>query len=137
MANTLHDLFMELAARYAGFNSAIERGCSFTAVLSEIPRLVPPAYPHRASASGERALSPRTSRRLEPTHVSDGVVTLGLVQGPLQLEASTFHGMEPDENRWNFDGGRPELLFIPAYGFSVEQLLRSVFNWPHQPPRSA
>jgi hypothetical protein len=35
-------------------------------------------------------------------------MTLGLVGGPIQLEASTFHGQEPDENRWNFDGGKPD-----------------------------
>ena len=28
--------------------------------------------------------------------------------GPIQLEASTFHGREPNENRWNIDGGKPD-----------------------------
>jgi len=35
-------------------------------------------------------------------------VTLGFADGPVQLEASTFHGREPDENRWNIDGGKPD-----------------------------
>jgi hypothetical protein len=30
------------------------------------------------------------------------------VKGPVQLEASTFHGREPNENRWNLDAGRPD-----------------------------
>src|SRR5262249_47320159 len=35
-------------------------------------------------------------------------ITVGLIGGPVQLEASTFHGREPDENRWNIDGGTPD-----------------------------
>jgi hypothetical protein len=31
-----------------------------------------------------------------------------LATGPVQIEASTFHGREPNENRWNIDGGRPD-----------------------------
>src|SRR5207253_8174762 len=30
------------------------------------------------------------------------------VEGPIQLEASTFHGREPNENRWNIDTGMPD-----------------------------
>src|SRR5262249_35639291 len=44
----------------------------------------------------------------DSTHISNNVVTVGFVGGPLQLEASTFHGGEPDENRWNIDGGKPD-----------------------------
>jgi hypothetical protein len=44
----------------------------------------------------------------DSTHVSNSVVTLGFASGPVQLEASTFHGAEPNENRWNIDGGKPD-----------------------------
>jgi hypothetical protein len=44
----------------------------------------------------------------DSTHVSDSVITLGFSGGPIQLEASTFHGREPDENRWNIDKAAPD-----------------------------
>jgi hypothetical protein len=44
----------------------------------------------------------------DSTHVSDNVITAGFAGGPVQLEASTFHGREPNENRWNIDGGLPD-----------------------------
>lgn len=46
----------------------------------------------------------------DSTHISDSVITLGFVGGPIQLEASTFHGGEPNENRWNIDKGKPDSL---------------------------
>src|SRR5439155_24221589 len=42
------------------------------------------------------------------THIANDVVTLGFTGGPVQLEASTLHGREPDENRWNIDAGKPD-----------------------------
>jgi hypothetical protein len=33
---------------------------------------------------------------------------VGVVRGPVQLEASTFHGREPDEGRWNINRGKPD-----------------------------
>src|SRR6185436_16657079 len=44
----------------------------------------------------------------DSTHVSNDVITLGFSGGPLQLEASTFRGREPNENRWNIDQGKPD-----------------------------
>ncbi len=44
----------------------------------------------------------------DSTHIATNVMTLGFTGGPLQLEASTFHGREPDENRWNFNTGKPD-----------------------------
>jgi hypothetical protein len=39
----------------------------------------------------------------DATHVSFGVVTTGVYTRALRLEASVFNGIEPDDNRWNFD----------------------------------
>jgi hypothetical protein len=41
----------------------------------------------------------------DSTHISDEVVTAGIAHGMLRIEASGFHGGEPDENRWNIDSG--------------------------------
>jgi hypothetical protein len=36
----------------------------------------------------------------------DDVITLGLTHSIFRLEASGFHGREPDEHRWNIDAGK-------------------------------
>jgi hypothetical protein len=41
----------------------------------------------------------------DSTHIAANVVTLGANYGPLTLEASGFHGREPDEKRWGIEGG--------------------------------
>ncbi|HJT17288.1 MAG TPA: hypothetical protein VJ853_07865 [Thermoanaerobaculia bacterium] len=94
-----HDLFMELAAEYLYKNVYV-----YAAPVGD-PALGPVAYPHRASAA-ELPLAPITHHMLDSTHISFNVITAGTVIGPLTAEASAFHGHEPDENRWNVDGGR-------------------------------
>jgi hypothetical protein len=101
-----HDLFMEIAGRYDFRVSERTQFYVYGGPIGE-PALGPTAYPHRASAS-ENPLAALGHHQQDSTHVSDSVVTLGFVEGPIQLEASTFHGREPDENRWNIDGGKPD-----------------------------
>ena len=38
-------------------------------------------------------------------HIANEVVTAGISHGIFRLEASGFHGQEPNENRWNIDYG--------------------------------
>jgi hypothetical protein len=64
-------------------------------------------FPHRASAS-ENPVAPISHHIQDSTHIATSVITVGLAEGPLQIEASTFHGREPDENRWNIDRGKPD-----------------------------
>jgi hypothetical protein len=42
----------------------------------------------------------------DSTHIADDVVTVGLTYGVARIEASGFHGREPDEFRWNIDQGK-------------------------------
>jgi hypothetical protein len=69
--------------------------------------LGPTAFPHRASAS-ENPLAPLGHHQQDSTHIATNVITFGAASGPLQVEASTFHGREPNENRWNIDSGKPD-----------------------------
>ncbi len=101
-----HDLFMEISGRYDFRLSERLRLYIYGGPIAE-PALGPPAYPHRASAS-EDPLAVLGHHQEDSTHVSDSVITVGVSQGRLQLEASTFHGREPDENRWNIDKGIPD-----------------------------
>jgi hypothetical protein len=55
-------------------------------------------------------LAPLGHHQEDSTHVSYGVFTVGFNEGPIQLEASTFHGQEPGENRWKFTSEKPDSL---------------------------
>jgi hypothetical protein len=101
-----HDLFMEIAGRY---DFGIRENAQVFVYGGPIgdPALGPTAFPHRASAS-ENPFAVLGHHQQDSTHVSNNVLTLGLVAGRVQLEGSTFHGREPNENRWNIDGGKPD-----------------------------
>ena len=101
-----HDLLMELSGRY-DFTINEKAGVFLYGGPLAEPALGPPAFPHRASAS-ENPGAVLGHHQQDSTHISNNVVTLGFVGGPVQLEASTFHGGEPNENRWNIDGGEPD-----------------------------
>lgn len=101
-----HDLFMELAARYDIALSDRSQLFIYGGPVGDAA-LGPTAFPHRASAS-ENPLADLGHHQQDSTHIASNVMTVGYAQGPLQLEASTFHGREPDENRWNIGRGKPD-----------------------------
>jgi hypothetical protein len=99
-----HDFFMELAAIYdykVGENTLL----SFYAAPMGDPAMGPPAYPHRSSAS-ENPLAPLGHHLQDSTHIADDVITFGITHRSVRVEASGFHGREPDENRWDLDSGK-------------------------------
>jgi len=98
-----HDFVMELDAQYArriGENTILGL---YAAAVGD-PALGPVAFPHRISAQ-ELPQAALGHHLQDSTHIANTVVTLGLKRGMLQIEASGFRGEEPNENRWNFDGG--------------------------------
>src|ERR1051326_1453954 len=101
-----HDLIMEISGRYDFRVNDRAPLFVYGGPVGE-PALGPTAYPHRASAS-ENPVAVLGHHQEDSTHRSNSVITLGFTQGRVQLEASTFHGREPDENRWNIDGGKPD-----------------------------
>ena len=101
-----HELFMEVAARYDFRINERSQVFVYGGPLGD-PALGPPAYAHRSSTS-ENPVAILGHHQQDSTHISNSVITLGFIQGPLQLEASTFRGREPNENRWNIDGGTPD-----------------------------
>jgi hypothetical protein len=95
-----HDLFMELAASYA-----VSRGTNSLFVYGGLPgepALGPPAFMHRFSGLNV-PLAPITHHWLDSTHITYGVLTAGAVLDRVKVEASTFRGREPDENRWDIE----------------------------------
>jgi hypothetical protein len=99
-----HDLLMELAAFY-------DRKLSEHTLLSFYggpvgdPAMGPVAYPHRASAA-EDPMAPLGHHLEDSTHIADDVITAGLAFRIVRIEASGFHGREPDEDRWDVDAGK-------------------------------
>lgn len=98
-----HDLFMELSASYSHAFAETDSLFVYAGLPGE-PALGPPAFMHRASGV-DNPEAPLSHHWLDSTHVTFGVLTAGLVLGQVKLEASVFHGREPDERRWNIDGG--------------------------------
>src|SRR5579871_3933155 len=99
-----HDFIMELAALYdlkLGENSLLS---VYAAPMGD-PAMGPPAYPHRESAS-EDPIAPLGHHLQDSTHVADDVITVGFTHRNVRLEASGFHGREPDEFRWDIDSGK-------------------------------
>src|SRR6202044_1512611 len=98
-----HDFVMELAALY-DWRLGEKTMLSFYAAPVGDPALGPTAYPHRASAL-ENPVGTLGHHQEDSTHIADDVLTVGFTQGILRLEASGFHGREPDEHRWQFQHG--------------------------------
>jgi hypothetical protein len=101
-----HNLFMEIAGIY-DLKLGEKALMTFYAAPVGDPALGPIAYPHRASAS-EDPLATLGHHLEDSTHISYDVLTAGLSAGSargLRLEASGFHGREPDENRWHMQAG--------------------------------
>jgi hypothetical protein len=96
-----HDLFDEISVSYSQ-----KFGNDFSAYLYAgypgEPALGPPAFMHRLSAM-DNPDAPLSHHWQDSTHVTFGVVTLGLVWRDFKIEGSTFKGREPDERRYDFD----------------------------------
>ena len=99
-----HDFFMEVAAIY-DYKLAENTLLSVYAAPMGDPAMGPVAYPHRDSAS-ENPAAPLGHHLQDSTHIADDVITLGITHKYVRLEASGFHGREPDEFRWNVDSGK-------------------------------
>ncbi len=98
-----HDFFMELAALYDLKLSDTTLLSFYFAPMGD-PSIGPTAFPHRASAA-ENPVATLGHHQQDSTHIADDVVTVGLAHGMARIEASGFHGREPDEQRWDLDSG--------------------------------
>ncbi len=99
-----HDFIMEVAALY-DLKLGEKTLLSFYFAPMGDPAIGPTAYPHRASAF-ENPVGTLGHHQEDSTHIADDVVTLGLTYRDVRIEASGFHGREPDEFRWDIDQGK-------------------------------
>jgi hypothetical protein len=98
-----HDFVMELALRYSHPIGEKTTWELYAAPVGD-PALGPVAYPHRVSAE-ELSQAPLGHHLQDSTHISYDVVTAGITHGVFRVEASGFHGAEPNENRWTVGYG--------------------------------
>lgn len=98
-----HNFVMAAGVHYA---RSVGDDTIFEAYFAPVgdPALGPVAYPHRTSAV-EIPQAPIGHHWEDSTHISYEVATVGLKYKMLRLEASGFHGTEPNENRWNIGAG--------------------------------
>lgn len=99
-----HNFFMEIAALY-DYKLSEHTMLSFYAAPMGDPAMGPAAYPHRESAS-EDPIAPLGHHLQDSTHIADDVITAGFTRGLARIEASGFHGREPDEHRWEIAAGK-------------------------------
>lgn len=119
-----HDAFMELAATYSRILTEQSSVFLYLALPGE-PALGPPTFMNRYS-SMDIPEAPLTHHKLDATHTSFGVMTLGYIYQDLKLEGSLFNGKEPDQFRWNIEAPRlnsraVRLSYnpIPALAFQI------------------
>jgi hypothetical protein len=96
-----HDLFAEISLSYSQKFGADLSAFLYAGYPGE-PALGPPAFMHRLSAM-DNPDAPLSHHWQDSTHVTFGVITLGLVWRDFKIEGSTFKGREPDEQRYDFD----------------------------------
>ncbi len=96
-----HDLFSEVSASYAYAFSSKSDLSIYVGYPGE-PALGPVTFMHRPSAMADPD-APISHHWADATHITFGVATLGYRYDDFKIEASSFTGREPDENRYNFD----------------------------------
>ncbi|MEX8549323.1 MAG: hypothetical protein V5804_17110 [Mucilaginibacter sp.] len=96
-----HDLFSELSASYA-YSFSKKTDLSFYIGYPGEPALGPVAFMHRPSAMANPD-APISHHWSDATHITFGVATIGFRFDDFKIEASSFTGREPNENRYNFD----------------------------------
>ncbi|WP_263380397.1 hypothetical protein [Granulicella paludicola] len=97
-----HDFVMELGALY---DVPLGRSVLLSVYAAPVgdPAIGPTAYPHRQSAS-EDPIAALGHHQEDSTHIAFNVVTGGVTYKWARVELSGFHGGEPDEHRWAFQG---------------------------------
>ncbi|MBW4890435.1 hypothetical protein KXQ82_11935 [Mucilaginibacter sp. HMF5004] len=118
-----HDLFDELSASYAYALSKNSDLSIYIGYPGE-PALGPVTFMHRPSAFSNPD-APISHHWADATHITFGVATIGYRFYNFKIEASSFTGREPDENRYNFDKPRfdswsARLNFNPSKNWALQ-----------------
>jgi hypothetical protein len=107
-----HDFFMNLSATYRLPLGPDAAAWAQVAPVGE-PASGPIAFMHRPSA-GDNPAAPLGHHWQDSTHIAFHVVTAGGGWKGIALEGSVFRGREPDEHRWDIEGGRIDSAAVRA-----------------------
>ncbi len=129
-----HDFISELAVTYSHPTGEDSSWFNYFGLPGE-PALGPAAFPHRFPAMFNPE-APLSHHWLDSTHITYGVETLGYIWKDVKIEASTFRGREPDEDRWDieapkFDSYSGRLTYNPLPNWSF-QVSGGRLNSPEQ-----
>lgn len=118
-----HDLFDELSVSYSHAFSKRLDAFIYVAYPGE-PALGPVTFMHRPSAL-DNPNSPISHHWVDATHITFGVVTVGVRMDKFKLEGSSFTGREPNEERYGFDKPRfnswsGRLSFNPSDNWALQ-----------------
>ena len=122
-----HDFLMQASAAWRiPLND--KTGITFSGAPVGEPALGPVAFMHRPSAA-ENSVAPLSHHTLDSTHLSMGVVSVGVDRGPWTFESSVFQSAEPDDNRWDLVDFGPldswsARVVVPARGLGIPGLAR-------------
>ena len=119
-----HELLMELSAQYARPIGSQGMWNVYYAPVGDAA-LGPIAFPHRASAM-EIPQATLAHHWQDATHIANNVLTVGIGTTKARIEASGFHGREPNENRWNIDFGRMDSWAARASVFPTRNWMGQV-----------
>jgi len=95
-----HDLIMNLGGVYT--REVRSSMVSVAAYVVGPAPIGPIVFMHRPSAI-ENPQAPLSHHYLDASHITPGVVSIGLERNAFTVEAGAFHGREPDENRLDLD----------------------------------
>ena len=96
-----HDLIMNLGGDLSRARS-VRRTVIVAAYAVGPAPLGPPVFMHRPSAT-ENPQAPLSHHYLDASHITPGVVSIGVERSDSRSEAGAFHGREPDEDRLDLD----------------------------------
>jgi hypothetical protein len=116
-----HNLISEVAGSYSHPISRDVGAFLYAGPIGE-PCLGGPTFMHRPSGD-EIPEAPISHHWFDSTHISSGVVTAGLNNRRWQIEASSFNGQEPGENRYlpqpiSLNSAATRLTFNPSRNLS-------------------
>ena len=118
-----HDLLMQ--ASVAWRIPLGQTGLTFAGAPVGEPALGPVAFMHRPSAA-ENSVAPLSHHTIDSTHISMGVITVGVDRGPWIFESSVFQSGEPDDNRWDL------VDFGPLDSWSARATYKASPSWELQ-----
>ena len=119
-----HDLLMQASVAWR-IPLTDKTSLTFAGAPVGEPALGPVAFMHRASAA-ENPVAPLSHHTLDSTHISMGVITVGVDRGSWIFESSVFQGTEPDDNRWDL------VDFGPLDSWSARVTYKASDTWELQ-----